>query len=350
MASVALIGGSGFIGSHLAHHLGERGGHEVTSFDLGDEKLRLRFENEDFRFQRIDIRSDAAELDRVVQSSDVVVNLAAHVRPASFLNRPIDVVDLNLTASLAVVEAAVRHRKFLLHFSTSEVYGRSDGSEEPFREDVTGSNFGPVANHRWIYASAKLLLDRIIHAHGLAGALDYVIVRPFNVIGPLMDDVVPRWTRAENPRVLANFLSALMYGRPLQLVNGGRSRRCFTDIDDAGAAIALLIERRAEVNREIVNIGNPANETTIANLASLLVAIYREHCDADADGAIETVTADDFYGAGYEDCDRRLPDIAKLTRLGWTPRVGLRQALTRSAIYFHRNRARLEAILQRETA
>lgn len=350
MASIALIGGSGFIGSHLAHHLAGIGAHEVTSIDLGDEKLRLRFENEDFRFQRLDIRTDGAELDRVVARSDVVVNLAAHVRPASFLHKPLEVVDLNFTASLAVVEACVRHRKFLLHFSTSEVYGRSDGSGEPFREDDTGSSFGPVRNHRWIYASAKLLLDRIIHAHGLAGSLDYVIVRPFNVIGPLMDDVVPRWTHEENPRVLANFMSALMYGRPLLLVNGGESRRCFTDIDDAVAAISLLLERRHDVNREIVNIGNPANEITIAGFATLLVAIYRAHCDPDAAGRIENVSADEFYGPGYEDCDCRVPDISKLTRIGWVPRYPLREALTRAAVYFHRNRTRLEGILARETA
>lgn len=349
MPSVALIGGSGFIGSHLARHLSSAG-YEVAAFDLGDEKLRLRFANDDYRFERLDIRTDADILDRVVAAADVVVNLAAHVRPSSFLRRPLEVVDLNYTSSLEVVNACIRHRRFLVHFSTSEVYGKANGSSEPFREDTTDCTFGSIRNHRWIYATAKQLLDRIIHAHGLAGALEYVIVRPFNVIGPLMDDVVPHWTREDNPRVLANFMSALVYGRPLQLVNGGRSRRCFTYIDDAVAAIELLIRRRRETSHEIFNIGNPANETTIADFAVLLADIYRTHCDPTAAIEIESIPAEDFYGPGYEDCDRRLPDVTKLARLGWSPRFDLRETLKRSAIYFHENRARLEAILPREVA
>ena len=190
------------------------------------------------------------------------------------------------------------------------------------------------------------MLDRIIHAHGRTGALDYVIVRPFNVVGPLMDDVVPHWTREDNPRVLANFMSALIYNRPIQLVNGGRSRRCFTYIDDAVSALELLIRHRKDVNKQIVNIGNPANETTIADLATRLVGIYRTHCDPTAKGAIETVSSEDFYGPGYEDSDRRVPDIAKLKRLGWAPRFDSDETFTRSAVYFYENRKRLESLRQ----
>ncbi|MEO8669020.1 MAG: NAD-dependent epimerase/dehydratase family protein, partial [Bauldia sp.] len=242
-------------------------------------------------------------------------------------------------------EACIRHGKFLLHFSTSEVYGKTGGSDAPFKEGETDCILGPVANHRWIYSSAKQLLDRIIHAHGQAGTLDYVIVRPFNFIGPLMDDVVPHWTREDNPRVLANFMSALIYGRPIRLVDGGRSRRCFTYIEDALTAIELLIRRRQEVSRQIVNIGNPDNETTIADLAERLVAIYRDRCDRAATARIEDVSAAEFYGPGYEDCDRRVPDISKLRLLGWAPRFGLDETLTRSAVYFYENRARLEGLL-----
>jgi UDP-apiose/xylose synthase len=234
-----------------------------------------------------------------------------------------------------------------MHFSTCEVYGKTGGNTEPFKEDHTDCILGPVTNHRWIYSSAKQLLDRIIHAHGLAGALDYVIVRPFNVVGPLMDDIVPHWTRDDNPRVLANFMSALIYNRPIQLVNGGHNRRCFTYIDDAVTALELLIRRRYEVNRQIVNIGNPDNETTIVGLAAHLIKIYRAHCDPSAEVTIEEISAEEFYGPGYEDCDRRVPDISKLKRLDWLPRYGLDETFTRSAIYFYQNRNRLESLLQR---
>jgi UDP-apiose/xylose synthase len=348
VTNIALIGGSGFIGSNLAKFLVSCGGYRVNSFDLNDDKLHLSFENNDYSFEHLDIRDSGSELDRVVTSADVVVNLAAHVRPGHYILKPLEIVDLNLFSSMPIIEACVKHKKFLLHFSTCEVYGKSGGNTEPFKEDKTDCILGPITNHRWIYSNAKQLLDRIIHAHGQAGDLDYVIVRPFNVVGPLMDDVVPHWTREDNPRVLANFMSALIYNRPMQLVNGGRSRRCFTYVEDALIALELLIRRRHDVNRQIVNIGNPANETTIADLATRLLGIYRAHCDPDVDVPIEDVSAEEFYGSGYEDCDRRVPDISKLKRLGWTPRYDLDETFTRSAVYFYENRERLESLLQRD--
>jgi UDP-apiose/xylose synthase len=319
---------------------------EVRSFDLNDDKLRLRFANSGYSFKRLDVRNSAAELDCVVAEADVVVNLAAHVRPGMFLLRPLEIVDVNFFPSIAIIESCVRHKKFLLHFSTSEVYGKTGGYTKPFREDESDCILGPIANHRWIYSNAKQLLDRIIHAHGLTGALDYVIVRPFNVVAPLMDDVVPNWTREDNPRVLANFMSALIYTRPIKLVNGGRSRRCFTYIEDAVTALELLMRRRREVSRQIVNIGNPSNETTIADLATRLLGIYRAHCDPAADVSIEEISGEEFYGPGYEDCDRRVPDISKLKRLGWAPRYGLDETFTRSAVYFYENRKHLESLLR----
>jgi UDP-apiose/xylose synthase len=345
MVSVSLIGGSGFIGSHLARFLVSCKSYEVRCFDLHENKLRLRFENNEYSFKHLDVRNSTSELDRVVSEADVVVNLAAHVRPGIFLLKPLEVIDVNLFPSIDIIESCVRHRKFLIHFSTSEVYGKTGGNAEPFREDETDCILGPVNNHRWIYSNAKQLLDRIIHAHGLTGALVYIIVRPFNVVGPLMDDVVPHWTREDNPRVLANFMSALIYNRPIKLVNGGRSRRCFTYIDDAVTALELLIRRRDEIRRHIVNIGNPSNEISIADLATRLLGIYRAHCDPTADVPIEKVSGEEFYGPGYEDCDRRVPDISKLKRLGWAPRYDLDETFTRSAVYFHKNRERLEALL-----
>lgn len=347
MVSVALVGGSGFIGSNLARFLVSCKGYEVRSFDLDDNKLRLRFENEDYSFEHLDIRNSPSQLDRVVAEADVVVNLAALVWPSHSLIKPLEIVDVNFFSNNAIIESCAKHKRFLLHFSTCEVYGKTGGTTEPFREDESDCILGPIANHRWIYSSAKQLLDRIIHAHGLAGALDYVIVRPFNVVGPLMDDVVPHWTREDNPRVFANFMSALIYNRPIKLVNGGRSRRCFTYIEDALTALELLIRCRHEINRQIFNIGNPANETTIADLASRLIGIYRAHCDPVVDVAIEEISGEEFYGPGYEDCDRRVPDISKLKRVGWTPRYDLDETFTRSAVYFYKNRQRLESLLQK---
>jgi UDP-apiose/xylose synthase len=112
-------------------------------------------------------------------------------------------------------------------------------------------------------------------------------------------------------------------------------------------ALELLIRHRHGVDRQIVNIGNPDNETTIADLAARLIKIYRAHCDPSAVSPIEEISAEEFYGPGYEDCDRRVPDISKLKRLGWFPRYDLDETFTRSAVYFYQNRNRLESLLQR---
>jgi UDP-apiose/xylose synthase len=115
------------------------------------------------------------------------VNLVTHVLPKCFIGAPLDVVQLNLYDCMNVIRACIRQKKRLLHFSTCEVYGKTGERSVSFEEDQSDCILGPVANHRWIYSNAKQLLDRIIHAHGLRGDLEYTIVRSFNFVGPMMD-------------------------------------------------------------------------------------------------------------------------------------------------------------------
>ena len=342
---ISLFGASGFVGSNLARHLADTGAHEVRLFDLEDRKLRLRFENTAYAFEPLDIATDTARIDEIVAESDLVFDLAAFVHPAMFLQKPLDVVQLNLFDCLNVIRACVRHDTRLIHFSTSEVYGKAYGSDAPFREDETDLVLGPVGKQRWIYSCAKQLLDRMIHAHGVQDGLRYTLVRPFNFMGPLMDRYTREWSRDDNPRVFANFMSALVYGRPLQLVDGGHARRCFTDIDDAVSALLAIVDHPEEMNRQIVNIGNPANEISIRGLAEMMAARYAAlHPDKPAPRIVD-VPATRFYGDGYEDCDRRLPDITKLKSIGWTPRHDLRATVDRSMAYFLQNHDRMVEVL-----
>jgi UDP-apiose/xylose synthase len=318
---IALVGGGGFIGVNLARRLVSDNAFAPHVYDTDDRKLALRLDAaRPCAFTRCDVLADDAVLDAAVAEADAVVNLAAFVQPKRFLDRPLDVIDLNLMGSLRVVEACRRHRTRLIHFSTSEVYGKTGGREGPFSEDASDCILGPVANHRWIYSCAKQLLDRIIHAHGLEGTLDYTLIRPFNFVGPLMDWLGPS---DEQPRVFASFLNALLDGRPLPLVNGGASRRCFTHIDDAVSALVTILAHPEETRNRIYNVGNPANETTIAGLAALMTELYAEETGRPVELRTEDVAGQDFYGAGYEDCDRRMPDIARMEALGWAPRHGL---------------------------
>ena len=188
---------------------------------------------------------------------------------------------------------------------------------------------GPVNKHRWIYSCAKQLLERVLHAYGLQDDLNYTIVRPFNFIGPKID-YLPSETSGV-PRVFSFFMQALLQGTEMKLVNGGTQRRCYTYIDDAIECIYRIVENPDRVcDRQIFNVGSPHNETSIRRLAKLMCRIYHETFGQPQHllPAIVDVSAEEFYGKGYDDSDRRIPDITKArTLLGWEPRYGLREAL-----------------------
>lgn len=342
---ITLFGASGFIGSNLAVRLTESGQHQMTLCDVDDAKLRLRFENTPFSYEKVDISTDTKRVDSLVAESDLVFDLAAFVHPAMFVTKPLDVVRLNFFDCLNVIQACVRHKKRLIHFSTSEVYGKTGGSDAPFNENETDLILGPIQNQRWIYSCAKQLLDRMIYAYGEEHGLNYTLIRPFNFVGPLMDKYSKVWDRTDNPRVFANFMSALVYDRPLQLVDGGMNRRCFTYIDDAVSALEAVVAHPDEMNRQIVNVGNPRNESTIADLARKMADLYVQHFDSSARPTIESVSSGSFYGKGYEDCDRRMPDISKLRSIGWEPQYGLDETLFKSMDYFYRHKTRLVELL-----
>ncbi|WP_185020723.1 NAD-dependent epimerase/dehydratase family protein [Histidinibacterium lentulum] len=324
-ACVALIGGAGFVGTNLAARLAQDNAFRPHVYDTDPRKLAFRM-GPDARcaFTPFDLGTDDALLDRAVAGADVVVNLAALVQPKRFLDRPLDMVELNLMGSLKVVEACRRHGKRLIHFSTSEVYGKTGGRDAPFTEDSTDCILGPIDNHRWIYSCAKQMLDRIIHAHGLEGGLHYTLIRPFNFVGALMDWLGPS---AEQPRVFASFMNALVEERPLPLVDGGTARRCFTHVEDAVSAITTILAHPEETRNRIYNVGNPANEITIAGLAALMTDLFAEETGRPVPLRTQSVPGEAFYGAGYEDCDRRMPDISRISALGWRPQHDLGRTL-----------------------
>jgi UDP-apiose/xylose synthase len=131
------------------------------------------------------------------------------------------------------------------------------------------------------------------------------------------------------PRVFACFMDALLFNKPMQLVDGGKNRRTFCAISDAVDAIVGILERPGAVKNEIINIGNPDNEIFIVHLADMMRSLYGELCPKKRDiPEIITVSSADFYGKGYEDCDRRAPDISKAQQLlGWKPKTGIKTAV-----------------------
>jgi len=329
---IAVLGAGGFVGSHLVPHLAARAegnGTEIVAVDRNLDKLAQGLPG--VRRVKADIGQPGL-LDEIARDADVVVSLTAICNPALYNTRPLDVIDASFTDLVPLVKLCAARRRWLIHFSTCEVYGRTalDAGGRPMRamvEDETAMFLGPVARERWTYAAAKQLLERVIWAHGRHGGLPFTIVRPFNVIGPRMD-FIPGIDGEGIPRVLACFLNALMRGTPLQLVDGGRQRRSFLDVGEFVKAIGLILDRPEACQGEILNLGNPRNDVTIRALGRGLADAYRaQRRDAPAP-RFERTDAETFYGEGYDDTAVRVPSIAKATRLlGWRPRLPLDQML-----------------------
>ena len=342
--NVLVLGAGGFIGSHLTYRL-LREGHDVSAIDIYDDKIAEFRSHERLTFSRQDIRDRNWDLEGAIRGADVVIDLIAYANPGLYVRIPLEVFRLNFTENLRIAEACVTHGKRLIQFSTCEVYGRTAASiptaglrdpEDPvhatFAEDSSELILGPVCKHRWIYSSAKQLLERVLHAYGLEENFNYTIIRPFNFIGPKIDFLVSE--KDGIPRVFSFFMDALIQGSPMKLVNGGTARRCYTYIDDAIDCTYRIVENPGGVcDRQIFNIGSPGNELTIRELAETMRSIYaRKYLASGAPlSPIVEVSGDEFYGVGYEDSDRRIPDITKArTLLGWAPKWKLHDLIEES--------------------
>ncbi len=325
---IAVLGAGGFLGSHLVAGLVERFGCSIDAVDIDLDKL----ECDDRRVRRITARVEEPSLvEEVTRSSALVLSLTALCNPALYSRVPLDVIDANFTHLLPLVRRCAERRVRLIHFSTAEVYGRraldSDGAPmAEMNEDASALVLGPIAKQRWSYACAKQLLERVIWAHG-EGGLPFTIIRPFNTIGTRMD-YLPGIDGEGTPRVLACFMSQLLRGEPLQLVDGGSQRRAFMAVDDLVEAMCEVVERGAACDRQIINLGNPRNEMSIAELGRAMAAEFSRQLPDAPPARFEAVSADRFYGPGYEDSQERVPDIEKARRLlGWMPRQSLSDML-----------------------
>jgi UDP-apiose/xylose synthase len=330
---VAVLGAGGFLGSHLTAALLSRPDVEIDAVDLTFDKLAPLPLPAERRLRRITARVDTPGLiEDVTKRCGTVVSMTALCNPSLYNTRPLEVIDANYTDLVPLVKACTARRRRLVHFSTCEVYGRVglDGMGLPaarMNEHDTGFFLGPVAQERWTYASAKQLLERLIWAHGAHAGLEFTIIRPFNVIGPRMD-FLPGIDGEGIPRVLASFMGALLRGEPLPLVDGGRQRRSFISVADFTEAIVRIIDRAAACHREILNIGNPANDVSIGTLARILASSFAARVPGAPPATFVEVTAEAFYGPGYDDTHERIPDIERAQRLlAWTPRTTLEQML-----------------------
>jgi nucleoside-diphosphate-sugar epimerase len=331
---VLILGANGFIGSSLTRAILKQKDWEVYGMDIGDHKLAHCLGNPRFKFVEGDITINREWIEYHVKKCDAVIPLVAIANPVQYVKDPLRVFELDFEANLAVVRLCAKYKKRVIFPSTSEVYGMCP--DEELNEETSNLVYGPIERQRWIYANSKQLLDRVIYAYGVRDGLDYTLFRPFNWIGPQLDDVFA--AKEGSSRLFTQFISNVIFKKPLQLVDGGKQSRSFTFIDDGIDALLRIIENKDGcASRQIFNIGNPKNDVSVADLAKRIVAAfkqypdYAEHVKA---AKVVKVSSGQYFGKYYQDIQKRVPSIANAKkRLGWTPKVDLKTAIKRTLDY-----------------
>jgi UDP-glucose 4-epimerase len=310
-----ITGGAGFIGSHLAEKLIARGD-QVVVFDnlsTGSANNLSTIKNK-IQFDQGNILEKAA-IDRLVSDSDFVVHLAAALGVLNIVNKPLESLKTNLQGSEVVLEACDRYRKPVLIASTSEIYGKND--KVPLNEE-DDRIIGHPLKSRWSYSEAKAVDESLAYFYYLENKLPIRIVRFFNTVGPRQVGhygmVVPR------------FVSAAIKNEPLSVYGSGDQIRCFCHVNDAVRALLLVMDSDKAIG-EVFNVGNN-QQISILELAKKVIKL------TGSTSIVEKISYEKAYPAGFEDMQRRVPDISKIKRvLGWAPEINLDQIIEDIAAY-----------------
>ncbi len=332
---VLILGVNGFIGNHLSERLLESGRYEIHGMDLCSNTIAHLMGHPDFHFKEGDISIMREWIEYHVRKCDIILPLVAIATPIEYVRNPLRVFELDFEENLRIVRYCAKFGKRLIFPSTSEVYGMCQDLE--FDERHSNFVLGPVHKQRWIYSCSKQMLDRVIWAYGAEKGLQFTLFRPFNWIGPKLDSL--KSARIGSSRVITQFILNLVEGTPIQLVDGGRQKRCFTDVKDGVDCLFKIIENRdGRCDSRIFNIGNPDNEYSMQELADILKAGFIDHpmrSDFPPDGGYRYVEARAFYGPGYQDVQHRRPSIRQArTILGWEPKIPFEQSVSETLDYF----------------
>ncbi len=383
---ILVLGVNGFIGSHLTRRVVKETDWEIYGMDLSSDRLGEMVNHPKVHFIEGDISINREWIEYHVKKCDVCLPLVAIATPATYVKDPLAVFELDFEENLRIVRQCAKYGTRVIFPSTSEVYGMCQ--DDAFSEESSNFIYGPVNKQRWIYACAKQLMDRVIWAMGIHKKLQFTLIRPFNWIGPGLDSLSA--PKEGSSRVVTQFLGNILRGEAITLVDGGKQRRCFTYVDDGLDCLLKII--RNESNRcagKIFNIGNPYNDYSIRELAEMMIRIVEEfsqslsirlktvsqgmerepshvlcriyqeqasgkgNAEKSLEDALRTlvlppcpeeihfrsVSAEEFYGPGYQDVDYRVPDITSAKQvLGWEPQIPLEEALRRTMAYYLNNK------------
>ena len=299
-----ITGGAGFIGSHLAEELLARGHRVHVLDDLSTGSIdNVRHLKADPRFgYTIETCASASVVAELVDEADIVYHLAAAVGVELIVESPVRTIETNVHCTEVVLAQAAKKRKPVFIASTSEVYGKSTAF--PFREDGD-LVMGPSTTGRWSYACSKAIDEFLALAYWKERKLPTVVARLFNTVGP-------RQT-GRYGMVVPTFVGAALSGRPLTVFGDGTQTRCFCHVGDVVQALVELMLLGEVAYGEVFNIGSQ-EEISMSALAD------RVRAQTGSDSDIVLVPYDEAYEAGFEDMQRRVPDLAKVTAAtGWTP-------------------------------
>lgn len=264
-----ITGGAGFLGSYLSEKLLELG-HQVVAVDLASDsksKITHLFSNKNFKYYRGSVL-DRDLMDKVIWECDKVFHFAALVGVHHYVERPYNVLDVNVNGTKLVADLAYKYGKKMIFASTSEVYGKS--TKVPFSED-DDRVLGPTKIDRWSYSTSKAVGEHYCFAYSQMG-MPVVILRFFNAFGPRLDSI-------ESGRIISIFMGQLLKNKPLTLIGDGAQTRCFTYVDD----IINGIIRSAEVKKaegEVINLGTKC-ATDFSTKDSTRASSFKAHAQRD---------------------------------------------------------------------
>ncbi|MEN6320679.1 MAG: GDP-mannose 4,6-dehydratase [Syntrophaceae bacterium] len=319
---ILITGGAGFIGSHLADRLLGMGEEIFVIDDLSTGTLKniehLQ-DNQNFHLI-VDTILHEAVMNELVFKCDQIYHMAAAVGVKLIMNRPVETLETNVKGTEMILRLANRYKKKIIIASTSEVYGKvMDGYDaHPLSED-SDCLMGTSTKRRWAYACSKALDEFLALAYFEEKKLPIVIVRLFNTVGP-------RQT-GQYGMVIPNFVQKALIGKPITIHGDGMQSRSFTHVSDVVYALVALMNEPLAVG-QIFNVGNN-EEVTIQDLAILVKEM------TDSVSELEHISYDKAYGPGFEDMQRRCPDISKIQKIiKYEPKVDLRGILQSVIDYY----------------
>lgn len=323
MARYLVTGGAGFIGSHVCDALVARGDSVVVLDNLStgiSHNLDQLVGHPSFDFISGSIL-DANLVSTVVSSVDHVLHFAAAVGVFTIVDKPLESLTTNLRGTENVLEAAAKFGKPVLIASSSEIYGTA-GSDGRALNEESDRIVGSPLKSRWSYSEAKAIDESMAIFYHLERGLPVRLIRFFNTVGPRQVGsygmVVPR------------FVEAALNGAPLSVYGTGNQSRCFCHVYDAVSAVLAIIDSDKAIG-QVFNVGNDV-EITIGELAKKVIDITKSH------SSIEMIPYEDAYAPGFEDMQRRIPDISKIKSvIGWSPKLGLEEIIKDIAAFIGHN-------------